>query len=483
MKALSSNTLSGSHLAQDLATRIQLLYARMSGKSKVEAQINYLEYLRTYCPFYGSHYYDIQCQYDENPNDTNHSPPVITMQVSIGPNGIHLITPTDPPVIMRHSYKRILKWISHPDKHIFTYYVMKRHVTFSDLEELQEEYSASQPSQQEINIQNFCDCVYLVSNQVKEVEYLVKSYVKMLGDEAPQLPNASHADLQPPKNNFLQAYAIVAQPSQLEAQTKNGEGDDGSSHNNNSDADSEDGRSTQKASASQSKPKKKSRLSMFFHSIGNANDDDEEEEDKTEEINHFLTHNSDQMGGGDVYGDDTAAVGNSLFKNMYSGFQKSKKSTNSSSNNKQQLTTDQAIAAAIPPSVQYAASMSELKRLAEETGFSDNDSEDNDEEEGGEGEGEKSKVGSDEESSADDASDEDNWKDQIAQKKMSGIPSVQAFRRASRILFGQFSSSSAGTSNQSKRTPPPPPKKGSDNNSDDGDSDQGSASEEEKEED
>ena len=82
MKALSSNTLSGSHLAQDLATRIQLLYARMSGKSKVEAQINYLEYLRTYCPFYGSHYYDIQCQYDENPNDTNHSPPVITMQVS-----------------------------------------------------------------------------------------------------------------------------------------------------------------------------------------------------------------------------------------------------------------------------------------------------------------------------------------------------------------------------------------------------------------
>jgi hypothetical protein len=478
MKALSSNTLSGSPLGQELATRIQLLYARMSGKSKVEAQINYLDYLRTYCPFYGSHYYEIQCQYDENPNDTSHSPPVINMLVSIGPNGIHLITPTDPPVIMRHSYKRILKWLSHPDKHIFTYYVLKRHVTFADLEEMQEEYGSKDDSQ-EISIQNFCDCVYLVTNQVREIEYLVKTYVQMLSDEAPQLPNVTTPDLLPPKNNFLQLFESDV-PKQTEL-TETPAEQLQKPKDSHSDAGSDE--ESKPAAKKNTNTKKKSRLSIFFHSIGNAgNDEDDDDEDKNEGINHFLTQNSQQLGGNEVYGDDTAAVGNSLFKNMYSTFQKSKKNTGSTS----KINEEQAIAAAIPPGVQYAASMSELKRLAEETGFSDNDSEGEDEESEDDGSDDDSSDGKKRNGDSSGSGESDD--DDLNNKKMSGIPSVQAFRRASKILFGSFNSSSSTSttpsSNQKKRAPPPPPKpEDSDgSNNDDDDDDDGSSEEDDEEE-
>ena len=54
------------------------------------------------------------------------------MTAAIGPLAIFLITNTESPVIMRHPYKRIVKWIAHADKHIFAYWVIKPMVSHAD---------------------------------------------------------------------------------------------------------------------------------------------------------------------------------------------------------------------------------------------------------------------------------------------------------------------------------------------------------------
>ena len=123
MRALTSNTISGNKLSEDIAIRVQSIYLRLAGKTKNDAQINFLEFLSNYCPFYGSSFFDIQSQYDDNPLDDNSSPPVIPMVVAIGPLALFLIT-KDSTTIMRQPYNIIVKWICHADKHIFTYWVL-----------------------------------------------------------------------------------------------------------------------------------------------------------------------------------------------------------------------------------------------------------------------------------------------------------------------------------------------------------------------
>jgi hypothetical protein len=77
--------------ATALCTRVQEVYARLAGKTKAEAQINYLEFLRMWCPFYGSTFFDVQCQYDDNPLDDNSSPPVQPLSAAVGPLALFLI--------------------------------------------------------------------------------------------------------------------------------------------------------------------------------------------------------------------------------------------------------------------------------------------------------------------------------------------------------------------------------------------------------
>jgi hypothetical protein len=104
---------------------VQSIYARVAGKLKLEAQIDFLNTLRMYCPFYGCTFFSLQCQYDYTPLDSNSTPPVLSMNAAIGPLAIFLITTSAQPVTLRHPYKRIIKWVGHVDKHIFTYWVIK----------------------------------------------------------------------------------------------------------------------------------------------------------------------------------------------------------------------------------------------------------------------------------------------------------------------------------------------------------------------
>lgn len=93
----------------------------------------------------------------------------------------------------RHPYKRIIKWVTHIEQHIFTYWVIKPGTSLLDLEEYQEANRGTP-----FDTQKFCDCVYLVTPQVKELDYLVKSYVEAAAGVAPALPRAI-GELSPPR--------------------------------------------------------------------------------------------------------------------------------------------------------------------------------------------------------------------------------------------------------------------------------------------
>lgn len=45
--------------------------------------------------------FEVQCQYDDTPLDAESSPPVLPMHAWVGPLAVLLLTPTEPPVIMR----------------------------------------------------------------------------------------------------------------------------------------------------------------------------------------------------------------------------------------------------------------------------------------------------------------------------------------------------------------------------------------------
>lgn len=501
--------------AEELAVRVQALYARIAGKSKVEAQINYLESLRTWCPFYGSTLYEVQCQYDDNPLDPNSSPPVIGMNAWVGPLAIFLLTPTEPPVIMRHPYRRIIKWVTLPDKHIFTYWVIKPHVTLADLEEFQEQQRAKLRGTRgrghsgdgdsdggsdadgdgddeggqlgELDAQQFCDCVYLVTSQVKELDYLVKSYVEASTGTPPVLPGATD-DLLPMKVAAFgrSSRAKTAASSNDDdddhrggnSDEEGGVHDDSSSDGDSSDGGNGGGRRAKKAAktkkaaggtvappiptAETAQKPRVGRLSLFFSSLGG---------DGLGQTGSGIGGSGGDGGGEEHFGDDTAAVTNSWFRNMYKADAPTKKGgggTHATGSGGGQHRRGSAVLADdakpdeisvhnIPMGVKYAASMSELKRMAEESQFSDEEDEegedddddddgDDDEDNGGGRRGKKAAGrrarggDSDEDGDNDDEEDDDDDGSdngqRTATRRIPGISSSNAFRRASKILFG-----------------------------------------------
>lgn len=493
--------------AEELAARVQALYARIAGKSKVEAQINYLESLRTWCPFYGSTLYEVQCQYDDNPLDPNSSPPVIGMNAWIGPLAIFLLTPTEPPVIMRHPYRRIIKWVTLPDKHIFTYWVIKPNVTLADLEEFQEQQRAKLRGTRgggsgdgdsdgdgdedvgqlgELDAQQFCDCVYLVTSQVKELDYLVKSYVEASTGTPPVLPGATD-DLLPMKvaafdRSSRAKTAASSNDDDDDDDRHGGNGDnsdeEGGVHDDSSDSDSSDG-GGRRAKATKSKKAaggtvappiptaetaqkpRVGRLSLFFSSLGG---------DGLGQTGSGISGGGGD-GGEEHFGDDTAAVTNSWFRNMYKADAPTKKggtATGSGGGHHKrgsavladEAKPDEISVHNIPMGVKYAASMSELKRMAEESQFSDEEDEEGDDEDEGDDDenegnnggggkrgkkaaGRRARGGGDSDEDGDEDDDEDDDDDEgsengqrTATRRIPGISSSNAFRRASKILFG-----------------------------------------------
>jgi hypothetical protein len=489
MKALMSSTVAGSGLANDLATRVQHEYARIAGKSKVDAQIDYLLTLRTFCPFYGSSFFDLHCQYDDNPLEQETAPPVISMIAAIGPLAITLMTTSSSSsssngassphhasssstIQMRHPYKRIIKWISYPDKHIFTYWILKPKVSLADIEDYQEEALAKAEKEgkhkegisQEIDTKRFCDCVYLVTSQVKELEYLVKSCVEAVANHPPALPDAKGELLSP-----LHGTSHVNSSS-------NGISSSSSSSQQSTTAKNGSSSSSAENSSAVNKEKMKSRVSrigLFFNALGikgsnkkegrkdrrkeehndeepegeedsgddkPIEDDDDEEEEEVEGGVTGGTGLNENSGNDDIYGDDTAGVSGSVFQSVY-------KNLGNNSPIKEGDDDSDASIEKIPPAIKYAASMSELKRLAEEQNFSDNDDED---------QSEKDDDGSSSTGDGSDDDDEDDDEDSNHgepvekskssevkrsenEEKNDKIPKIstsKAFKRASKILFG-----------------------------------------------
>ena len=103
-----------------------------------------------WCPFYGSTFFDLQCQYDDNPMDDANSPPVLPMSAAVGPLALLLVVSgsnsNSTSTMMRHPYNRIVKWVCHADKHIFTYWIIKPTSSLEAVEEQQRKFQEEQES-------------------------------------------------------------------------------------------------------------------------------------------------------------------------------------------------------------------------------------------------------------------------------------------------------------------------------------------------
>jgi len=315
-------------------------YARVSGKTKTEAQIDFLNTLRIYCPFYGSSFFEVHCQYDDDPLNPQSSPPVLSMTAAIGPLALFLVSQTDHPTIIRHPYSRVMKWLCRAEKHIFTYWVIKKDVTLSRLEEMLQENGDA------FDARPYCDCVYLVTPQSLELEHLVASYVKCRKEIAPCLPDAPIELQNPPK---IAAVKHTQEPL----------------------VDQTDPPSTSATASSMPQPlleRRASSFGAFLHVLGAAPNDTAQTTSSSSVTNSLVGSgmiDADSSGAATVYGDDASGVVSSVFQSM---FQSSAGSTEA---------MDQ-----LPSAVQYASSMSELQKIASQTNFSDdedmNDDDDDD---------------------------------------------------------------------------------------------------------
>jgi hypothetical protein len=460
MRALLSPTLIGNGMADALAERIMFLYARIAGKHKAEAQIEFLTSLRTWCPFYGATFFTIQCQYDDGQSEDE--PPVHTMNVAIGPLAIFLITQTEPLIILRHPYKRIVKWIAYRDKHIFCYWVLKKELSLKDVEIAQEnaEKNAIKSGrvyspENDFDATDYCDCVYLVTPSCAELEYLVRSYVSLLKyDIFPRLKSAD-GDLLPPALD--QNIEILDKKNK--DKNENSIKEDDANGDADGDGDDED---KNKVSGGSSKKKtdpkrRKSRLGALFSALGGfggsstKTDNDDSSRDGTPLTSPAntpssavaatttttkATDNFNFAGGTGIgsdsgdeddrptgFGDDCAGASSktNLFRNVYAspyrrGSMKAGTSAGSGTD-----TEDEAF---IPPQIQFAASMSELQRLTTES-FSDDE---------GDADADGEEDDSDESDSGDDGGSITSSKS--GSVKITREAPASAFRRVSSILFG-----------------------------------------------
>jgi hypothetical protein len=332
------------------------------------------------------------------------------MNAAVGPLAIVLITPTTNPIILRHPYNRILKWVAHMDKHIFSYWVLKQNANLHDIEE------ANIINPGSIDIDSYCDCVYLVSDLCEELEYLVQSYVKYNKEKIePRLPYAN-GDLMPV------SFTTSVENEILEI-------------NNVSSPSAE-------ITTNQPRPRRKSTFSKIFQAIGGATNESDDDI-----IDSNINSNKEKIvlgsgidvdneednpieSGSASFVDDTAAVSASVFKNIYKTTPKRRgSSTNISSNivldfdnNDSDDNNDEIEEDKVPAGIKIAASMAELNRLASESNFSDDDDDDDDD---------------DDNNNDDDDNNNRNGDDNS--NELSTSQPTGAVKRASIILFGNKS--------------------------------------------
>ena len=276
MKALLSPTLGGAGSAADgLAAKIQYLYARIAGKHKAEAQIEFLQLLRTWCPFYGAAFFTAQCQYDDG--NAEEEPAVSTITVAVGPLAMFMITRHNNELtILRHPYKHIVKWVAYRDKHIFSYWTIKQNVSLKDIEEarhLAMEQAQAEgrvyDEEEEFDATPYCDCIYLVTPNCAELEHLVRSYVALLKrDKYPCLDDAKD-ELLPP--GVVEWYAENGHKSGREDEDGNIE-EVAAEEDEEEDVESEDnrrqGRCGSKRGSFGGKRRKSGHFKQLFNALG-----------------------------------------------------------------------------------------------------------------------------------------------------------------------------------------------------------------------
>lgn len=109
----------------------------------------------------------------------------LSIEVAVGPLAIFLITSTDPVVILRHPYNRMINWQAVISENSFSYWVLKPNHRLDEIQDLQEQQGDS------FNVNLYCDHVSLFSEQVKEIEHVVRSYAEYNKSGAlPHLPGA-----------------------------------------------------------------------------------------------------------------------------------------------------------------------------------------------------------------------------------------------------------------------------------------------------
>ena len=157
--------------------------------------------MRVWCPFYNSTVYTIECQYDDKPYDTTNQPPVLQVNVAISPMAIFITTLSNPPVILRLPYNRIVKYVSHAEMNIFMFWSLKDNVQLFDIEKQfqkntnsisendqdEENETGEQQDQEDLGFDpnQYCDCIYFVTEYVKEIQFLFETYFKMLKYQIP----------------------------------------------------------------------------------------------------------------------------------------------------------------------------------------------------------------------------------------------------------------------------------------------------------
>ena len=271
MRALLSPTLGGAGSAADeLAAKIQYLYARIAGKHKAEAQIEFLQLLRTWCPFYGAAFFTVQCQYDDGSHEEE--PPVSTITVAVGPLALFMITRHDNELtILRHPYKHIVKWVAYREKHIFSYWTIKQHINLRDIEEARQEAmeqacleGREYNVEEEFDATPYCDCIYLVTPNCGELEHLVRSYVSLLKrDEYPCLDGAQD-ELLPP--DVSQWYRENGHLSGREGEKEGGMGEDEEGEGEDEEEESPQG--TLRSAHRRHQRRKSGRFKQLFSALG-----------------------------------------------------------------------------------------------------------------------------------------------------------------------------------------------------------------------
>jgi hypothetical protein len=287
----------------------------MLGYSKAEAQIEFLRTLQTWCPFYGSTFFTINCQYDDNPTDVNSDPPLQPMTLSITAKAIFLIshqthtnithntnkplltsssiplTTTDSGnnnhnnnvVIIRQPYNRIIKWVTHIDKNILCYWILKTSYTIIQINKIRSDCVDKNIT---FDPNRYCDCVYIVSNEIYEIDFLLKTNMDMLKGviKIPLLPGDIDDDVLATGNMY----------------------EEGCNYDSPIKTNSQTNKMEEKSNTPQ---RRSSTFGALFNVFNGLSEDGHEANAGAIELQKDITSTS--------FGDDTTGIHNSVFKGVY----------------------------------------------------------------------------------------------------------------------------------------------------------------------